>query len=100
MTTDRINLTKARYRKMATATRRAANQYYKRGMKYFSEPDEQDMRDMYHDDRTLLRKFATLVNQGSMYAAGKIIHKMDTAVYEVIPARTYNYVVNSANNQR
>lgn len=83
-----------RYRKMATATRRAANQYYKRGMKYFSESDEQDMRDMLRDDRMLLRKFATLVNQGSMYAAGKIIHKMDTAVYEVIPNRTYNYVNN------
>jgi len=54
---------------------------------------------MYTRDLRDLRKFAALVNQGQLSKAHRAIEKMDTAVYEEIPNRTYNYVNNLAYNR-
>lgn len=81
---------KQRYRQMASATRRAANRYYKRGMSYCS--DDSELVEMFKTDLRDLRQFARFVNQGQIIRAAKAMDRMDTAVYEVIPDRTYSYV--------
>lgn len=88
----KIKLTsKQRYRQMASATRRAANRYFKRGMDNLTCRDYELIK-LYEDDLKELRSFAKLVNQGQLTRASKMIDRMDTAVYEVIPNQTYNYV--------
>lgn len=96
---------RVKYRVMASAVRRAANRYYKRNIKFYVEhnnryyPDDKEGQKMIRDDRRDLREFAKLVNQGQIARAVKAIDRMDTAVYEEIPVRVYNYVNRFAQKQ-
>lgn len=90
---------KIKYRKMATATRRAANRNYTKFVRSWTKTypnDSQEALDeileMFKQDRADLRKFAKFVNQGQITRAFKMIDRMDTAVYEQIPLSVYNYV--------
>jgi|SRR5665213_219649 len=86
-----------KYRKMASATRKAANRYFNGNIKFYDGKNgmydkDNEMVAMLLDDRKQLRKFATLLNQGSINKASRMIYHMDTAIYEEIPNRVYNYV--------